>query len=103
MYTILIRLLVFFCLSAILAGAFFWCTPLIKLNEEMHRALLNAELELDMANETYLKLAEELAQIQFNPRKVEKYVREGFRYAKPDETVFIFETVRPSVTIPLKP
>ncbi len=103
MYTILTRLLVFFCLSTVLAGAFFWCTPLIKLNEEMHRALLNAELELDMANETYSKLAEELAQIQVNPRKVEKHVREGFRYAKPNETVFIFETVRPSVTIPLKP
>lgn len=103
MYTILTRLLVFFCLSAVLSGAFFWCTPLIKLNEEMHRALMNAELELDMASETYLKLAEELAQIQVNPRKVEKYVREGFRYAKQNETVFIFETLRPSVTIPLTP
>lgn len=103
MYTILTRLLVFFCLSAVLAAAFFWYTPLIKLNEEMHRALMNAELELDMASETYLKLAEELAQIQVNPRKVEKYVREGFRYAKQNETVFIFETLRPSVTIPLTP
>ena len=64
---------------------------------------MNAELELDLANETYLKLAEELAQIQDTPRKVEKYVREGFRYAKPDETIFIFETVRPSITVPLEP
>lgn len=98
MYVILTRFLVFLCFAIVIGGAFFWYTPIIKQNEEMHRQLMNAEKNLNAENENYSRLSEEIVLIQTNPRHVEKIVREGYRYARPGETVFIFEPRRGKFT-----
>ncbi len=96
MYNILTRILIFFCISAILVGAFFlWYTPLIKVNEELHCTLLETQKKLQAQNELYFQLSDEIYQLKNNPRRLEKYIREGFRCSKPEETVFVFKNTLP--------
>jgi cell division protein FtsB len=66
--------------------------PLIQKNERMRRELDRLDTEVNKQ-----KLASDQLRLEFNalrndPKTVERLARQNLGYAKPDETVFRFET-----------
>ena len=66
--------------------------PLIQKNERMRRELDRLNTEFTKQKQFDEQIRQELNALRNDPKTVERLARQNLGYAKPDETVFRFET-----------
>jgi cell division protein FtsB len=66
--------------------------PQIQKNERMRRELDRLDQELTAQKKISDQLQQDLNALRNDPKTVERLARKNLGYAKPDETVFRFET-----------
>ena len=66
--------------------------PLIQENTRMRAAILKLEQRLKTEQEKSDQLSAQIDALRNDPKTVERLAREKLRYAKPDETVILFES-----------
>src|SRR5882724_3292917 len=69
--------------------------PNIKQNERMRRNLLGLDNQVQKEDATQKQLKASIDTLRYDTNAVERLAREKLRYAKPGETVIVFE---PAVT-----
>lgn len=72
-------------------GIAFWYLPLIKQNERMRKEMLRLDAQIHKEDETSRQLKTSFDTLRNDPKAVERLAREKLRYAKPGETVIVFE------------
>jgi cell division protein FtsB len=70
----------------------------IQQNERMRREIMRLDAELQKEDETSKKLQTQIDALRNDPKTVERLTREKLGYARPDETVILFETNAPNAT-----
>ena len=85
------RVVIFLLLAAGLLGIAFWYLPLIKQNERMRKEVLRLDAQIQKEDETSRQLKTSFDTLRNDPKAVERLAREKLRYAKPGETVIVFE------------
>ena len=70
--------------------------PEIQKNERMRREIQKLDAELDAQKAISRQLQLDFNALRNDPKTVERLARERLGYAKPDETVFRFETNSPA-------
>jgi cell division protein FtsB len=88
----LTRVVVFLLLLAGLMMIAVWYLPLIRQNERMRKEIfrLQVQVEKEEQNNKQLKIA--LDALKYDTNAIERLARETLRYAKPGETVVVFES-----------
>jgi cell division protein FtsB len=71
--------------------------PLIQQNERMRREILRLDEALKKQETLSKQLRADIDALRNDPATVARLVRETLRYAKPDETVVLFETNPPAL------
>ena len=66
--------------------------PLIQKNEQMRRRIDKLDAELEQERQTARQLQQEFDALRNDPKTVERLARQTLGYAKPDETVILFES-----------
>ena len=66
--------------------------PLIQENTRMRAEILKLEQRLKTEQERSDQLQGQIDALRNDPKTVERLAREKLRYAKPDETVILFES-----------
>ncbi len=66
--------------------------PQIQKNERMRREVDRLDTEVTKQKQISERLQQELNALRNDPKTVERLARQNLGYAKPDETVFRFET-----------
>ena len=66
--------------------------PLIQENTRMRAEILKLEQRLKTEQENSDQLQGQIDALRNDPKTVERLAREKLRYAKPDETVILFES-----------
>jgi len=66
--------------------------PLIQENTRMRAEILKLEQRLKTEQENSDQLQGQIDALRNDPKSVERLAREKLRYAKPDETVILFES-----------
>jgi len=66
--------------------------PLIQENTRMRAEILKLEQRLKTEQEKSDQLQGQIDALRNDPKTVERLAREKLRYAKPDETVILFES-----------
>ncbi len=90
-WTKLRRVVICLLLAAGLLGIAFWYLPLIKQNERMRKEVLRLDAQIQKEDETAKQLKTSFDTLRNDPKAVERLAREKLRYAKPGETVIVFE------------
>jgi cell division protein FtsB len=85
------RVVIFLLLAAGLLGIAFWYLPLIKQNERMRKEVMRLDTQFQKEDETSRQLKTSFDTLRNDPKAVERLAREKLRYAKPGETVIVFE------------
>lgn len=85
------QVVIFLLLAAGLLGIAFWYLPLIKQNERMRKEVLRLDTQIQKEDETSRQLKTSFDTLRNDPKAVERLAREKLRYAKPGETVIVFE------------
>ncbi len=75
-----------------------WYLPNIKQNERMRRNLLGLDSQVQKEEATKKELTAATDTLRYDTNAVERLVREKLRYAKPGETVVVFESPTNQVT-----
>lgn len=86
----LTKLVVGLILVAGLLGIGLWYLPLIQKNERYRKQMLHLDEQIQK-QEVLAKQTRESIEAMRDPKVVERLARERLGYAKPDETVIIFE------------
>lgn len=68
-----------------------WYLPLIQQNERMRRDLLNLDTQIQKGEAEKKQLNAYMDTLRYDTNAVERLAREKLRYAKPGETVIVFE------------
>jgi cell division protein FtsB len=87
--------LILLALSFVL-GVAVWYMPVIQHNERMRKEILRLEQEVRDAEEQNRRYKAAIDAISKDPKTIERLARERLRYAKPGETVFVFESPAPT-------
>jgi len=66
--------------------------PLIRQNERMRKEILKLDSEIQKEEETSRQLKASIDALRYDTNAVERLAREKLRYAKPGETVVVFES-----------
>ena len=90
-WTKLRRVVICLLVVAGLLGIAFWYLPLIKQNERMRKEVLRLDAQIQKEDETSRQLKTSFDTLRNDPKAVERLAREKLRYAKPGETVIVFE------------
>src|SRR5882762_9907383 len=85
------RVVIFLLLAAGLLGIAFWYLPVIKQNERMRKEVLRLDAQIQKEDEISRQLKTSFDTLRNDPKAVERLAREKLRYAKPGETVIVFE------------
>jgi len=72
-------------------GVALWYFPVIKQNERMRRQILKLEEQIAKAEDNNRQLKTKIDTLRYDPKAVERLVRERLGYAKPNETVIRFD------------
>jgi len=80
---------------AVLGIIWLWYLPLIKQNERMRRNLLSLEIQGQKEEAAKKQLNASFNTLRYDTNAIERLAREKLRYAKPGETVIVFE---PAIT-----
>jgi cell division protein FtsB len=86
----LTKLVVALILAAGLLGLALWYLPLIRQNERMRREIVRLDGEIQK-QEITAKQTRDAIESMRDPKVIERLARERLVYAKPDETVIVFE------------
>ena len=87
----LTRVVVFLLLLAGLLGLGLWYYPLITKNERMRKEILRLEDQIQKEEVKAKQLKSAIDALSHDPKAVERLARETLSYAKPGETIFLFE------------
>ena|SRR2546423_580358 len=85
------KLIIFLIFLAGVLGVAVWYFPLIKQNERMRREILRLETQIAKGEESNRQLKGSIEALKYDPRALERLVRERLGYAKPNEIVIRFE------------
>jgi cell division protein FtsB len=88
----LTRVVIALLVIALLAGVWQWYLPVIKQNERMRRDALNLDDQIRKEEATQRQLKNSIDTLRYDTNAVERLAREKLRYAKPGETVVVFES-----------
>ena len=87
----LTRVVIVLLVIALLGIIWQWYLPLIKQNERMRRTtlILDNNIQVEEANQKQYKAS--IDTLRYDTNAIERLARERLRYAKPGETVIVFE------------
>ena len=88
----LTRVVIGLLVIALLGIIWQWYLPLIKQNERMRRDKLSLDDHIQKEEATQKQLKTDIETLRHDTNAVERLAREKLRYAKPGETVIVFET-----------
>jgi cell division protein FtsB len=88
----LTRVVVFLLLLAGLMMIAVWYLPLIRQNERMRKEIFRLQLQVEKEEQTNKQLKVALDALKYDTNAIERLARETLRYAKPGETVVVFES-----------
>lgn len=91
----LTRVVIFLLLLAGLLGIAVWYFPLIKRNERMRKETLRLDAQIQKEEAAQRQMKASIDTLRYDSNAVERLAREKLHYAKPGETVVVFE---PSAT-----
>jgi cell division protein FtsB len=90
----LTRMVIFLVFIAGILLVAVWYLPLIKQNERYRKEILRLDNLIQKEEETGKQLRTSIDALRFDPKAVERLVRERLGYAKPGETVIRFEAAQ---------
>jgi cell division protein FtsB len=88
----LTRLVIGLLVVALLGIIWQWYLPLIKQNERMRRDILSLDNRTQREEATQKQMKASMDTLRYDTNAVERLAREKLRYAKPGETVVVFES-----------
>ena len=88
----LTRVVIFLLLLAGLLGIAVWYFPLIKRNERMRKETLRLDAQIQKEEVAQRQLKSSIDTLRYDTNAVERLAREKLHYAKPGETVVVFES-----------
>ncbi|MEY2466441.1 MAG: Septum formation initiator [Verrucomicrobiota bacterium] len=88
----LTRVVVFLLLLAGLMMIAVWYLPLIRQNERMRKEIFRLQVQVEKEEQTNKQLKVALDALKYDTNAIERLARETLRYAKPGETVVVFES-----------
>src|SRR5882672_3783785 len=91
------RLVIFLLFVAGLLGLAVWYLPLIEKNERYRKEILRLEAQIKKEEESAKRTKAAIDALCYDPRAVERLVRECWGFAKPGETVIRFDEKKPSM------
>jgi cell division protein FtsB len=94
----LTRIVIGLLVIALLGILWQWYLPNIKQNERMRRNAFGLELQIQKEEATQKQLKASIDTLRYDTNAVERLAREKLRYAKPGETVVVFESPTNQVT-----
>ena|SRR6185503_10527951 len=92
------RLVIFLLFVAGLVGLAVWYLPLIGQNERMRKEILRLEAQIKKEEESAKRTKAAIDALCYDPKAVERLVRECWGFAKPGETIIKFEGKKSSFT-----
>jgi cell division protein FtsB len=87
----LTRVVIGLLVIALLGILWQWYLPNIKQNERMRRNLLSLDNQVQKEESTQKQLKASIDTLRYDTNAIERLAREKLRYAKPGETVIVFE------------
>ena len=87
----LTRVVIFLLFLAGILGVAVWYLPLIERNQNTRKEILRLDKEIQREQEQKKQLRAAIESLQRDPKAVERLARERLGYAKPGETVILFE------------
>lgn len=87
----LTRIVIGLVIIAGLGMIWLWYLPLIQQNERMRRDALNLDTQIQKEEASKKQLNAYIDNLRYDTNAVERLAREKLRYAKPGETVIVFE------------
>jgi cell division protein FtsB len=87
----LTRVVIALLVIALLGIIWQWYLPNIKQNERMRRATLNLDNKIQIEEATNKAYKASIDTLRYDTNAIERLAREKLRYAKPGETVVVFE------------
>lgn len=91
----LTRVVIALLVIALLGIIWQWYLPLIKQNERMRRTTLSLDTRIQTEEAAQKQYKTSIDTLRYDTNAIERLAREKLRYAKPGETVIVFE---PAVT-----
>jgi cell division protein FtsB len=91
------RLVIFLLFLAGLLGLVMKYLPLIEKNERMRKEILRLEAQIKKEEETTRKTKAAIDSLCYDPKAVERLIRECWGFAKPGETIIKFEERKPTL------
>jgi cell division protein FtsB len=91
----LTRVVIVLLVVALLGIIWQWYLPLIKQNERMRRTTLSLDNNIQVEEAAQKRYKASIDTLRYDTNAIERLAREKLRYAKPGETVIVFE---PAVT-----
>lgn len=88
----LTRIVIALLVIALLAAIWQWYLPVIKQNERMRRDALNLDDQIQKQEAAQKQLKASIDTLRYDTNAVERLAREKLRFAKPGETVVVFES-----------
>ena len=82
--------IVLICIAVLLLIAL-WHLPVIRQNERMRKEILKLDAQIQKEEDTSRQLKASIDALRYDSNAVERLAREKLRYAKPGETVIVFE------------
>ena len=86
------RVVIFLIVLAVLLVIVQWHLPVIQKNERMRKEVLKLDSRIQKEEDTSRQLKASIDALKYDTNAVERLVREKLRYAKPGETVIVFES-----------
>ena len=87
----LTRIVIALLVIALLGIIWQWYLPLIKQNERMRRDILSLDNQTQKEELARKQLTAAMETLRYDTNAIERLAREKLRYAKPGETVVVFE------------
>ena len=87
----LTRVTIFLLTVAAIMAVGVWYFPLIRQNEAMRKEILNLDSQIKLQEEKIRIEEQAIRAMRNDPKTVERLARQKLGYAKPGETVFLFE------------
>ena len=85
------RVVIFLIVIAVVLIIVQWHLPVIRQNERMRKEILKLDAQIQKEEETSRQLKASIDALKYDTNAVERLAREKLRYARPGETVIVFE------------
>jgi cell division protein FtsB len=86
------RVVIVLIVLAVLLVIIQWHLPVIRQNERMRKEVLKLDAQIQKEEQTSRQLRASIDALKNDTNAVERLAREKLRYAKPGETVIVFES-----------